>query len=75
MDLITILPTHFIPYGCKRLKVSQIGEGVGMIVFILKISELGSDRYQDDAAGHRRLFIFLDQGNISKLCRRPQTRF
>ena len=58
MDLVTILPTHFIPYGCKRLKVSQIDEGVGVIVFILKLSELGSDHSQDDAVCRRRLFIF-----------------
>ena len=75
MDLVTILPTRFIPYGCKRLKVSQIYEGVGVIVFIFKLSELGSDHSQDDAVYRRRLFIFLDQGNISKLHRCPQTHF
>ena len=37
-----------------------------MIVFLLKLSELGSDRSQDDAVCRRRLFIFLDQDNISK---------
>ena len=46
-----------------------------MIVFIIKLSEVGSDRSQDDAVCRRRLVIFLDQGNISKLRRRPQTRF
>ena len=38
-----------------------------MIVFLLKLSELGSDRSQDDAVCRRRLFIFLSQGNISKI--------
>ena len=75
MDLVTILPTHFVPYGCKRLKVSQIDEGVGVIVFILKLSELGSDHSQGDAVCHRRLFIFLNQGNISKFRHCPQTHF
>ena len=46
---------------------------MGVIVFIIKLSELGSDRSQDDAVCCRRLLIFLDQGNISKLRRRPQT--
>ena len=41
--------------------------GVGVIVFLLKLSELGSDRSQDDAVCPRRLFIFLNQGNISKI--------
>ena len=38
-----------------------------MIVFLLKLSELGSDRSQDDAVCRQRLFIFLNQGNISKI--------
>ena len=57
------------------LNVSQTDEGVGMIVFILKFSELGSDRSQDDAVCHWRMFIFLDEGNISKLRRHLKTCF
>ena len=53
-------------YGCKRIKVSQIYEGVGMIVFIQKLSELGCDRPQYSAVSPWRLSIFLSQGNISK---------
>ena len=37
-----------------------------MIVFIQKLSELGSDRSQDGAVSPWRLSIFLSQGNISK---------
>ena len=48
------------------LKVSQIDEGVGMTVFIQKLSELGSDRSQDVAMSPWRLSIFVSQGNISK---------
>ena len=44
-----------------------------MFVFILKFSELGCDRDQDDTVCRRRLSIFLDQGNINKR-RRPQIR-
>ena len=53
-------------YGCKRIKVSQIYEGVGMIVFIQRLSELGCDRPQYSAVSPWRLSIFLSQGNISK---------
>ena len=59
----------------RKLKNSQIYDGVGVIVFIIKLSELESDRSQDDDVCSRRLLIFLDQGNISKLPRRPQTCF
>jgi hypothetical protein len=45
-----------------------------MFVFILKLSELGSDRSQDDHVCRRRLSIFLNQGNINKRRRRPQIR-
>ena len=45
-----------------------------MTVFIQKLSELGSDRSQDDAVCRRRLSIFLNQGNINKRRRRPQIR-
>ena len=38
----------------------------GMIVFIQKLSELGSDRSQDSAVSPWRLSIFLSQSNISK---------
>ena len=37
-----------------------------MIVFIQKLSELGSDRSQDVAMSPWRLSIFVSQGNISK---------
>ena len=37
-----------------------------MIVFIQKLSELGSDRSKDGAVSPWRLSIFLRQGNISK---------
>ena len=40
--------------------------GVGMTVFIQKLSELGSDRSQDVAMSPWRLSIFVSQGNISK---------
>ena len=68
---LVILDSHIsyialIWYGCKGIKVSQIYEGVGMIVFIRKLSELGSDRPQYSAVSPWRLSIFLSQGNISK---------
>ena len=68
---LVILDSHIsyialIWYGWKGIKVSQIYEGVGMIVFIRKLSELGSDRPQYSAVSPWRLSIFLSQGNISK---------
>ena len=57
---------HLYAHECERLKVPQIDEWVEVFAFLLKLSELGSDRSQDDAVCRRRLFIFLNQGNISK---------
>ena len=37
-----------------------------MIIFIQKLSELGSDRSKDSAVSPWRLSIFVSQGNISK---------
>ena len=33
---------HLCTYGFERIKVSRIDEGVGMTVFVRKLSELGS---------------------------------
>ena len=52
--------------------VSKIFKGVGMTIFIQKLSKLGSNCSQYDSMCRRRLSIFFNQGHINEHCRRPQ---